>query len=62
MSARLSDEASLRLQISSEEETSSDLSRLIFYNNWKGIYSQVCASMSTASCFRRVLYPPFWHC
>lgn len=27
-------------KISSEEETSSDLSRLIFYNNWKGIYSQ----------------------
>lgn len=31
----------MRLQISSEEETSSGLSRLIFYNNWKGIYSQV---------------------
>lgn len=28
-------------KISSEEETSSDLSLLIFYNNWKGILSQV---------------------
>ncbi len=28
-------------KVSSEEETSSDLSQLIYYNNWKGIYSQV---------------------
>ncbi|EFN52260.1 hypothetical protein CHLNCDRAFT_14379, partial [Chlorella variabilis] len=28
-------------KVSSEEETSSDLSQLIFYNNWKGILSQV---------------------
>lgn len=27
-------------KVSSEEETSSGLSHLIFYNNWKGIYSQ----------------------
>ena len=49
----------LELQISSEEETSSNLSRLIFYNNWKGIYSQVCASLRTTAlsiwhvCMRR---------
>lgn len=30
-------------KISSEEETFSGLSHLIFYNNWKGIYSQVKA-------------------
>jgi hypothetical protein len=28
-------------KISSEEETTSDLSQMIFYNNWKGILSQV---------------------
>lgn len=29
-------------KISSEEEKYSDRSYLIFYNNYKGIYSQVC--------------------
>jgi len=28
-------------KVSSEEETWSKLSQLIFYNNWKGIYSQL---------------------
>lgn len=28
-------------KVSSEEETWSKLSNLIFYNNWKGIYSQL---------------------
>ena len=47
----------LLLQISSEEETSSDLSRLIFYNNWKGIYSQVCiASVSPVPCCAAVAH------
>ena len=36
-------------KVSSEEETSSDLSQLIFYNNWKGILSQVGPADSAAA-------------
>jgi hypothetical protein len=42
------------MQISGEEETSSDLSRLIFYNNWKGIYSQACAVSVLAAVLRKL--------
>ncbi|KAI3432251.1 hypothetical protein D9Q98_003812 [Chlorella vulgaris] len=35
-------------KVSSEEETSSDLSQLIYYNNWKGIYSQAIPFCSLA--------------
>ncbi len=41
-------------KVSSEEETFSDLSLLIFYNNWKGILSQVrCGRFSWDAVQRR---------
>ena len=36
-------------KISSEEEKYSDYSWMIFYNNYKGIYSQVCLSASACN-------------
>lgn len=39
--------------MSSEEETFSDLSLLIFYNNWKGILSQVGRGGGAAALFKR---------
>ena len=37
------------LTISTEEETYSRLSYMVFYNNWKGIYSQLLPFLSQNS-------------
>lgn len=47
--------------MSSEEETWSKMSNLIFYNNWKGIYSQLLpfAQLSKNISLAKLLTPTF---